>query len=101
MRALRLIAPGKIAIQDVPVPDIDTDEVLVKVAGAGLCHSDLHVLHTPVARPKPMTLGHETAGRVAGIGGAVTGLSVGDAVLVYLVWACGVCRACVQGRDNV
>jgi propanol-preferring alcohol dehydrogenase len=101
MRALRLIAPGEIAIQDVPIPTIDADEVLVKVAGAGLCHSDLHVLHGPMARRRPLTLGHETAGWVAAIGGSVSGLAIDDAVLVYLVWACGVCRACVQGRDNV
>src|SRR3954471_6910927 len=101
MRALRLVAPGRLAIEDVAVPEIAEDEVLVKVAGAGLCHSDVHVLHSPIARPHPLTLGHETAGWVARLGAGVTGFAMDDAVLVYLVWACGVCRACVQGRDNV
>src|SRR5207249_3631158 len=87
--------------EDVPMPEIGPDEALVQVAGAGLCHSDLHVLHMPVRRPQPLTLGHETAGRVAQLGANAAGFDVGDPVLVYLVWACGVCRACVQGRDNV
>lgn len=101
MRALQLVAPGEIRVQDVEVPEIGPDEVLVKVAGAGLCHSDLHVLHTPDWPVMPMTLGHETAGHVASVGANVSGFAEGDAVLVYLVWACGHCRPCVEGRDNV
>jgi alcohol dehydrogenase, propanol-preferring len=101
MRALRLVSPGQIAIQDVPVPEIEADEVLVRVAGAGLCHSDLHVLRSPSARLTGLTLGHETAGTVAEIGRDVHEVGEHDAVLVYLVWACGRCRPCIQGRDNV
>ena len=100
MRALQLIAPGEIRIQDVPVPEPAADEVLVRVAGAGLCHSDLHVLHLPGWPFVPMTMGHETAGWVAAIGSAVHGFAEGEAVLVGLVWACGRCRACLEGRDN-
>ena len=63
MRALQLTGPGRIEVRDVPVPEPGPTEVLVKVAGAGLCHSDLHVLHSPAVRFNlPMTLGHETAG---------------------------------------
>jgi propanol-preferring alcohol dehydrogenase len=100
MRALQIVAPGEIGIRDVPVPDIAADEVLVEVAGAGLCHSDLHVLHFPEWPIVPMTLGHETAGYVASVGAGVVGFSEGDPVLVSLVWACGTCRACREGRDN-
>jgi propanol-preferring alcohol dehydrogenase len=101
VRAVRLTPSGDLAVTDVPVPDIEEDEVLVRVAGAGICHSDLHMLHSPRARTQDLTLGHETSGRVERLGPAATGVAVGDPVLVYLVWACGVCRACVQGRDNV
>lgn len=101
MRALQLTAPGVIELRDVPVPEIASDEVLVRVAGAGLCHSDVHVRHAPEYPGLPMTLGHETAGHVASLGADVTGFAEGEAVLVYLVWACGVCRPCVEGRDNV
>ena len=99
MRALQLISPGKIELRDVDVPTIASDEVLVRVAGAGLCHSDLHMLHAPIDRP-PLTLGHETAGWVETVGAEVDGFGVGDPVLVYLVWACGACRSCLEGRDN-
>jgi propanol-preferring alcohol dehydrogenase len=101
MRALQLVGTGRLEVRDVPVPAIGPDEVLVQVAGAGLCHSDLHVLHAEGWPILPMTLGHETAGHVARLGADVTGFAEGDAVLVYLVWACGTCRACIQGRDNV
>lgn len=101
MRALQLVGPGQLEVRDVPVPEIGPDEVLVQVAGAGLCHSDLHVLHFPDWPVFPMTLGHETAGRVARLGRDVEGFAEGDAVLVYLVWACGTCRPCIDGRDNV
>lgn len=101
MRALQLVAAGRIEVRDVPVPEIERDEVLVEVAGAGLCHSDLHVLHFPDWPVVPMTMGHETAGRIAHLGADVEGYAEGDPVLVHLVWACGTCRPCVQGRDNV
>lgn len=101
MRALQLLSPGVLELRDIPVPQIGPDEVLVKVAGAGLCHTDVSVLRGP-QRPTPnLTLGHETAGTIAATGSAVTGWAEGDSVLVCLVWACGACRACLDGRDNV
>ena len=101
MRAVKLVSPGRMELQDVPVPEIGADDVLVKIAGAGLCHSDLHVLHMGEEWPFfGGTLGHEGAGWVDEIGSGVTGLARGDAVLVSVIWACGRCRACVSGRDN-
>ena len=100
MRALQIVADHELRVQDVPEPELLADEVLVRVAGAGLCHSDLHVWHMDGWPITPMTLGHETAGWVEQVGANVAGFQQGDAVLVYLVWACGVCRACVEGRDN-
>ncbi|MBM4589140.1 NAD(P)-dependent alcohol dehydrogenase [Prescottella equi] len=101
MRALQLVEHGRIAVVDTDVPEIGPGEVLIEVAGAGLCHSDIHVRHSPASMmPPPMTLGHETAGRVAALGDGVDAFAVGDAVLVFLVWSCGTCRACVQGREN-
>jgi propanol-preferring alcohol dehydrogenase len=73
----------------------------VRVAGAGLCHSDLHVLEFGDAWPFfGGTVGHEGAGWVDALGSGVTGLAEGDAVLVNLIWGCGHCRACIEGRDN-
>lgn len=101
MHALKLVSPGTLELQDVAVPEIGSDDVLIKVAGAGLCHSDLHVLHMGDEWPFfGNTVGHEGAGWVEKVGEAVDGLDQGDAVLVSLVWACGHCRSCIEGRDN-
>lgn len=102
MKAVQLVAPGRLEVVDVAVPDIGRGEVLLKVAAAGLCHSDVHVWHMPEAVfPLPMTLGHETAGHVVRTGPDVTGWSEGDVALVHLIWACGACAACTRGDDNV
>ncbi|WP_010204614.1 NAD(P)-dependent alcohol dehydrogenase [Salinibacterium sp. PAMC 21357] len=101
MQAVKLVSPGKMELQDIPVPEIGPDEILVKVAGAGLCHSDLHVLHMGEEWPFfGGTVGHEGAGWVEKVGSALEGYTKGDAVLVSVVWACGHCRACIEGRDN-
>ncbi len=100
MRALKLVSPNVLEIQEVPVPELGPLDVLVQVAGAGLCHTDLSVLRGP-RRPGALTLGHETAGTVAAMGAEVSGLDEGDPVLVCLVWSCGTCRACLDGRENV
>ena len=101
MRALKLVGPGRIEIQEVPIPEISESEVLVKVVGAGLCHSDLHILHQDENWPFfGTTMGHETAGYVTAVGESVTDLEVGDPVLVRAIWSCGVCGPCLAGRDN-
>lgn len=102
MKALQLREPTHIEVVDVPVPKIGPDEVLLKVGGAGLCHSDLHVRHmTDRLFEDPLTLGHETAGTVEAVGSSVARWLPGDKVLVHLVWACGACAACLRGDDNV
>jgi alcohol dehydrogenase, propanol-preferring len=101
MRALQLTKPSVLEIVEVDDPVPGPGEVVVRVAGAGLCHSDLHVLHLPFeVFPLPLTLGHEVAGHVESIGSGVTAWAGGDAVLVHLAWSCGVCRQCIAGRDN-
>jgi len=77
--------------------------VLVKIAGAGLCHSDLHVMDFPAgALPYsvPFTLGHENSGWVESVGAGVQGVAVGEPVLIYSVWGCGRCPVCLAGADN-
>jgi propanol-preferring alcohol dehydrogenase len=101
MKAVKLVGPGSMQLQDVPEPEIGADDVLVKIAGAGLCHSDLHVLHLGDQWPFfGGTVGHEGAGWVERAGPEVQGLDKGDAVLISVIWPCGHCRACVEGRDN-
>jgi alcohol dehydrogenase len=76
-------------------------EVLVKVAGAGLCHSDLSTIDNSRARPLPAILGHEGAGVVADAGPGVRDLKSGDHVAFVFAPGCGHCRNCVRGRSNV
>lgn len=101
MRAFQLTDPGTASVRDVGEPDPRPGEVLVSVTGAGVCHSDLHILHAPVSLfPMPMTFGHEVAGTIAALGDGVVGWEVGTPVLVYLAWGCGRCRQCAIGAEN-
>ena len=73
-------------------------ELLVKIAAAGLCHSDLSVINGDRLRPMPMALGHHPAGVVAEIGEDVTDLVVGDHVVMVFMPSCGHCLPCAEGR---
>ncbi|WP_134681069.1 zinc-dependent alcohol dehydrogenase family protein [Paracoccus ravus] len=73
-------------------------EVLVRIAAAGLCHSDLSVINGDRPRPVPMVLGHEGAGIVEALGDGVSDLSPGDRVVFVFVPSCGHCAPCQSGR---
>lgn len=101
MKALQLLEPGRAELREVADPEPGHGEVLLDVGGAGVCHSDLHMLHAKRALfALPLTLGHEVAGTVAALGPGVSGWEVGAGALVHLCWGCGSCRACVAGADN-
>lgn len=105
MRALRLLAwqsdPVLVEVDD-PIPG--PGQVIVRIGGAGACHSDLHLMHdfTPGQFPwkLPFTLGHENAGWVHSVGSGVTGYDIGQPVAVYGPWGCGVCARCRLGMEN-
>ena len=73
-------------------------EVLVKIAAAGLCHSDLSVINGSRPRPMPRALGHEAAGVVVSTGDGVTDLAPGDHVIMVFMPSCGHCLPCAEGR---
>jgi propanol-preferring alcohol dehydrogenase len=90
-------------LTEVPVPEPGPGEVLIKVGGAGLCHSDLHLMEWPPGQlpfDPPFTLGHENAGWVEALGDGVTGFEQGEPVAVYGPWGCGHCRACRLSRED-
>jgi alcohol dehydrogenase len=87
-----------LVIEDVDLDPPGTGEVLVKIAAAGLCHSDLSVINGDRPRPTPMLLGHEAAGIVEGLGAGVTDLQRGDHVVMVFVPSCGHCLPCAEGR---
>ncbi|RPI46469.1 MAG: alcohol dehydrogenase [Betaproteobacteria bacterium] len=76
-------------------------ELLVRIAGAGLCHSDLSVINGDRARPVPIALGHEGAGEVVEVGPAIDDVRPGDHVVFQFSASCGRCRRCVEGRPQV
>ena len=101
MKAFQVVAAQRAELREVPVPVPGPTEVLIEVAAAGVCHSDLHLVHArSLPYELPMTLGHEVAGQVVEIGSRVAGRSVGEPVVAYLCWACGECRACLSGAEN-
>jgi Zn-dependent alcohol dehydrogenase len=85
-------------IEEIDLAPPGRDEVLIKIAAAGLCHSDLSVINGDRPRPMPMALGHEAAGVVEELGEGVTDLQVGDHVVVVFVPSCGHCMPCAEGR---
>ncbi|PMR61869.1 alcohol dehydrogenase [Verrucosispora sp. ts21] len=105
MRALRLPAwKSEPELVEVDEPTPGPGEVVVKIGGAGACHSDLHLMHDFEAGSlpwnPPFTLGHENAGWVHALGAGVTGLEIGQPVAVYGPWGCGACARCRVGAEN-
>lgn len=90
-------------LRDVPIPEPGAGQVLVRVGGAGACHSDLHLMEWPEGAMDvslPFTLGHENAGWVAALGPGVDGLAEGDPIAVYGPWGCGRCAPCRRSAEN-
>jgi 6-hydroxycyclohex-1-ene-1-carbonyl-CoA dehydrogenase len=103
MKAIRLLGANQpLAVCDLPTPRPGDDEVLVRVAACGVCHTDIGFWRegVPTRHPLPLTLGHEIAGTVEAAGAAWTGL-VGREVVVPAVIPCGNCGLCAGGRGNV
>lgn len=101
MRAVTYVRNNTVEVHDKPVPEIAPDEVLLRVGGAGVCHSDISIITGGDDSPLVgSTLGHEVAGHVHVLGADVTGWEVGDGAIVSLILSCGRCRECLAGRDN-
>jgi propanol-preferring alcohol dehydrogenase len=92
-------------IVELPDPEPGPGQVVVKVGGAGACHSDLHVMHEfqDGAAPwgPPFVLGHENAGWVHAVGAGVSGIDLGLPVAVYGLLGCGRCIPCARGEENL
>lgn len=105
MKAVRLhryeVRP---VVEEVPEPEVTHPlDVIVRIGGAGLCRTDLHIVEGQWAPkthvPLPYTLGHENAGWVHAVGSAVEHLQAGDPVILHPLVTCGFCRACRAGDD--
>jgi propanol-preferring alcohol dehydrogenase len=104
MKAARLYQPGQpLKIEEVPVPKPTGEQTLIRIAGAGVCHSDLHIIrgHMNMPLQLPRTLGHENAGYIEEMGPDVTGFQKGEAVAVFGGWGDGTCYYCRNGEEQL
>jgi alcohol dehydrogenase len=90
-----------LVVEDVELDGPGPGEVLIEIAAAGLCHSDLSGIEGIRPRPVPIVIGHEGAGIVREVGEGVSDLAPGDHVVTVFVTSCGHCRWCVRGRPNI
>ena len=107
MKALRMHAPYDFRYEDVPVPEIDDDEILVKIEGCGICAGDVKTLHGGVRVwgtseenryiEAPVIGGHEFVGRVVKYGKNVKGVKEGDRMVSEQMVPCGECKFCKSG----
>ena len=105
MRAVQVVGyHQELKMAEVPVPSVTGPlDVVVKIGGAGVCRTDLHILEGQWADKShvhlPYTIGHENAGWVHAVGSAVTNVKEGDKVILHPLITCGLCRACRSGDD--
>ena len=90
-----------LSIEEVNLAPPKPVELLVRIAGAGLCHSDLSMINGDRPRPVPIALGHEGSGEVVEVGAAIDDVRVGDHVVFQFSASCGRCRRCLEGRPQV
>ena len=97
-----MTAPGVIEFEDIPVPAIKDNEVLVKIKRIGICGSDIHVYHGKHPFTKyPITQGHEVSGQIVEVGASVQGLHIGQKVTIEPQVVCGKCYPCRHGKYNL
>ncbi len=102
MKAVRLAQVGRPLVEaDIPIPEIGPEDVLIRVAAGGICHSDTHY-RAGISKIDnlPVTLGHEVAGRVEQVGKDFTNVAIGDRVCVHYLVHCGLCEFCTRGQEQ-
>ncbi len=102
MKALLLSKYRSLEIAEVPTPSAGAGDVLIRVGACGICGSDVHGYDGSSGRRiPPIVMGHEAAGRIAGVGAGVTGLAEGDRVTFDSTIYCGACGFCKRGEVNL
>ncbi len=107
MKALMFLAPGKpLTLQEVPVPPLEPDQLMVRIRSAGICGTDLHFyLNDELAKGRklryPYILGHEMAGEVVEVGQSITRFAVGDRVTTETHVPCGKCFYCLNEQQHI
>lgn len=101
MKAVRMYAPGDLRVEEVPVPNVEDDEALIKVMAVGVCGSDIPRANIYGAHVSPIILGHEFAGQITQVGKNVTKFKVGDRVTCPPLIPCFECEWCKMGQYSL
>jgi L-iditol 2-dehydrogenase len=105
MKASFLIREGEVELRNISVPELEPDEVLIRVASVGVCGSDVHYYQHgkigPYVVDEPMILGHELSGTIEAVGSAVSSSRIGKRVAVEPQRPCKDCEQCLSGRYNL
>ena len=104
MKAVMKVAPGvgQIALREIPEPEVEGNQVKLKVHAAGICGTDIHIWLDEFKSKPPVVLGHEVCGEVVAIGPGVTGVSCGERVTTETYYqCCQQCRYCRAGYANL
>jgi len=93
---------GFVELREVPKPVIDSESVLIEVKAAGICGTDIHIIHDEFEYSPPVIMGHEFSGEIVETGEKVKAWKVGDRVVSELhTGACRVCRLCRTGNSQI
>ncbi len=102
MKQQIMVEPGKIEFQEIPIPELNENDVLIKIMRLGICGSDIHVYHgIHPYTPYPVTQGHEVSGMIEKVGSKVTNFKLGDIVTIQPQVVCGECYSCTHGKYHI
>jgi threonine dehydrogenase-like Zn-dependent dehydrogenase len=101
MKALRYFGKQNLQFVELPEPQINDQEVLMKVKKVGICGTDLHIYAGGMDVPTPIVLGHEFVGDIVKIGKNVTNIEIGDRAVAEHLIGCGKCLYCREGKRNL
>ena len=100
MKAAVFVEPGKIELQDRPIPQIGPTDALLRVTTTTICGTDIHILKGEYPVAPGRIVGHEPVGIIAALGAAVTGYEVGQRVIAGAITPCGQCETCLDGHTS-
>lgn len=97
-----MTAPGEIMFREIPVPELEPNQVLVRIQMIGICGSDIHVYHGKHPfTTYPVTQGHEVSGDIVALGEGTEGFEIGQKVTIEPQVFCGQCHPCTHGKYNL
>jgi alcohol dehydrogenase len=100
MKAAVFVEPGKIQLQERPVPAIGPTDALLRVTTTTICGTDIHILKGEYPVAPGRIVGHEPVGVIAALGAAVTGYELGQRVIAGAITPCGQCESCLAGESS-